>query len=610
MTHEHSIRISVIVAAYNVEQYISECLSSLLRQTCSDCEFIIVDDGSSDNTGAICEKYSLSDSRFHIIHHKNNNGLLGARKTGIEAAQGEYTLFLDGDDILIDDKALDTILLVLAQSSSDITVFEATAFNGSKESLGIMQRYLRLKCFCKTIKSSRNILNSYFSDHKKLPWHIWSKVYKTIILKRVATYIPLEKITYGEDVFLTFVISHLSNTLTINKKYRFYGYRLGSGISTRTTDINKLASIMTTDIVLHNLEKYVGLQTSNAAIKYLGKNLQWLTDRFMQNIVDCFEKLNESSKPSGLALMLASGLNKGLLLKKLSTAFSNGNLLSLAKACTYSAPLINIGYPTEIKSVAIVCSRQKEMGGTGYASLLYSIFNKNKLKAQLILPRVNELPIADLQNAIAYISNNYGKERFAEFSAIVKRNKINAAIFICDEPDLLLFDIITCRILKIFTVVIMPRTIGSYVNNNLNNNLSIYSLQTLPYIAISGNSVITNSKGDAIFLNMFGAQTHVIQCLSSMPNELNCTSQKDFNSLFNAQFWITVLRELIEHKMSNALPNYGTINSFWDSLNYDIRQEKRDNMGLMRKCCYYLLSKLCYRKTQRHFFKAILSEKR
>lgn len=92
-------QISVIVPVYNVEPYIHRCIDSILAQTFTDFELILVDDGSPDNCGKICDEYAEKDSRIHVIH-KNNGGLSAARNTGIALASGQYICFVDSDDII------------------------------------------------------------------------------------------------------------------------------------------------------------------------------------------------------------------------------------------------------------------------------------------------------------------------------------------------------------------------------------------------------------------------------------------------------------------------------------------------------------------------------
>lgn len=94
--------LSVVVPAYNVENYIRECVDSILRQSFADFEVILVDDGATDTTGQICEEYAGRDERVRVIH-KKNGGLVSARKAGVRVARGIYTAYVDGDDWIAPD---------------------------------------------------------------------------------------------------------------------------------------------------------------------------------------------------------------------------------------------------------------------------------------------------------------------------------------------------------------------------------------------------------------------------------------------------------------------------------------------------------------------------
>ena len=89
--------VSVIVPVYRVEAYLEQCVDSLLGQTLERIEIILVDDGSPDSCGAICDRYAAADPRVRTIH-RENGGLSASRNTGIEAAAGEYLMFVDSDD--------------------------------------------------------------------------------------------------------------------------------------------------------------------------------------------------------------------------------------------------------------------------------------------------------------------------------------------------------------------------------------------------------------------------------------------------------------------------------------------------------------------------------
>lgn len=110
-------KVSILVAAYNIEKYIEQCIASIINQDYNNLEIIIVDDNSSDNTSVICDRMANTDSRIKIIHHKKNTKLPGVRNTGLDNATGDYIIFVDGDDWLAPD--------FVSYMLKTITVFDA-----------------------------------------------------------------------------------------------------------------------------------------------------------------------------------------------------------------------------------------------------------------------------------------------------------------------------------------------------------------------------------------------------------------------------------------------------------------------------------------------------
>lgn len=118
---------SVIVPIYKVEKYIGQCVQSVLEQTELDFELILVDDGSPDRCGEICEGYKKQDDRIKVIH-KKNGGLSSARNAGLDIASGKYIIFLDSDDFWNDRDALKNICNNLFETNADVLVFPAKRY--------------------------------------------------------------------------------------------------------------------------------------------------------------------------------------------------------------------------------------------------------------------------------------------------------------------------------------------------------------------------------------------------------------------------------------------------------------------------------------------------
>ena len=132
-------KISIIVPIYNVERYIRECLDSIIRQTFSDWECLLIDDGSPDNSGAVCDEYAKIDGRFRVFH-KPNGGVSSARNYGIEKAQGEWVTFIDSDDFISPTFLEGLYKPIMQDEQLDFVHGGCTNWNDGKNA-GINQQY-------------------------------------------------------------------------------------------------------------------------------------------------------------------------------------------------------------------------------------------------------------------------------------------------------------------------------------------------------------------------------------------------------------------------------------------------------------------------------------
>ena len=174
-------KISVIVPVYKCEQYIHRCVNSILNQTFSDFELILVDDGSPDNCGEICEDYAKKDFRVKVIHQVNG-GQAAARNNGVKEAQGEWLHFVDSDD-MIHPKTLE--ILYKTAIDNDVKLSMCSAFQGENIP----------DDFSKNFDVTANILNMdeenifhLCKNEKYYYWVVWGKLlHKSIFLKHPLT---------------------------------------------------------------------------------------------------------------------------------------------------------------------------------------------------------------------------------------------------------------------------------------------------------------------------------------------------------------------------------------------------------------------------------------
>lgn len=146
--------ISVVIPVYNVEKYLAECVDSVLGQTCQDYEIILVDDGATDSSGAMCDEYAQKDARIRVIHQPNG-GLSAARNAGLSAASGEYIYFLDSDDY-IEPTTLVDLVSVAEQEKADVVFFDGYVFFDECEEDDTVSRYVRKEAYA--TQKGRDIL--------------------------------------------------------------------------------------------------------------------------------------------------------------------------------------------------------------------------------------------------------------------------------------------------------------------------------------------------------------------------------------------------------------------------------------------------------------------
>lgn len=168
--------ISFIIPVYNVEKYLNECVDSILCQLTDDCEIILVDDGSPDSSGAICDRYADKDSRVKVVHQKNG-GLAAARNTGLDHAQGEYVAFVDSDDYL-DGHCIAEIVNWISSGGADICFMRAMkVFPDGKQQLLDKEMNPRM------LKESKESVIKYLSERSKYPGSPCTKLFRRVLLE-------------------------------------------------------------------------------------------------------------------------------------------------------------------------------------------------------------------------------------------------------------------------------------------------------------------------------------------------------------------------------------------------------------------------------------------
>lgn len=235
--------ISIIVPVYKVEDYIDQCINSILHQSYKNWELILVDDGSPDTCGSICDDFATKDKRIKVIH-KENGGLSDARNAGINIARGNYITFIDSDDYIHEDYLKDMIDIVLMYQADIVQV----GYTNETSLLGNSSNLQEDMVIFKPEEALHDMLRL-----KSVQVNAWAKLYNRELFTTVRY--PVGRI--NEDNLTTYklILASKSPVICINRNLYFYRVNL--------------EGIMHSQF---NLKRYEVLSFSNEIIDYLGNN--------------------------------------------------------------------------------------------------------------------------------------------------------------------------------------------------------------------------------------------------------------------------------------------------------------------------------------------------
>ena len=239
------IKISVIVPVYNVENYLSECIDSLLNQTLQDIELILVDDESSDNSPKICEDYAKKDSRVKVVH-KKNGGLGLARNTGLKFISGEYVIMIDSDDMIKPSNALEMLYNVCKKDSLDACYFCFTRFdkngehfcNDGPSSYMVFDSPQKVKSFCLDMVGT----SPEYPKDNRYEFSACKVLYSVKIIKDNKLSFVSERSYASEDIFWNVdFLCHSEKVAFLPKG--FYYYRYNAQSISHSVNENKIKAI-------------------------------------------------------------------------------------------------------------------------------------------------------------------------------------------------------------------------------------------------------------------------------------------------------------------------------------------------------------------------------
>lgn len=249
--------VSIIVPIYNSEKFLDRCISSICEQTYSDLEIILVDDGSSDGSGQICDGYADKDNRVKVIH-KKNEGLVKARKDGIIASSGDYISFVDSDD-WIDATMIEKLYNTLLNEAVDVSMcgrYEVVGDSAREVYHGLAEGRYDYKTLIEKVYPYMIVNNDFFE------WGIfpglWDKLFKRKYIERFEMCVD-DRLTMGEDAACVYPLLLNVESIFILKECLYFYRQTGVSMVKKTDnpDLLKKRFEVLYKSVMNNLKKYI-----------------------------------------------------------------------------------------------------------------------------------------------------------------------------------------------------------------------------------------------------------------------------------------------------------------------------------------------------------------
>lgn len=218
-------KVSVVVPIYKVEKYLRRCIDSILNQTYSNIELILVDDGSPDNCGKIADEFAAADKRIKVVH-KKNGGLSDARNHGMKYVTGEFTVFVDSDDWLAAEMIEELVDKIFIYNADVVQ----SAFYYAYDDYLLFENRYNDKDDPPIVLNNTSLMTELVKN-TKVKNFAWGKLYRTDIIRDI----PFEKGVLFEDVFWAYKVMHkVKRYVILNRPMCYYYQRSDSIVATYT----------------------------------------------------------------------------------------------------------------------------------------------------------------------------------------------------------------------------------------------------------------------------------------------------------------------------------------------------------------------------------------
>ena len=245
-------KLTVIIPARNEEKRLPRCLQSILAQSFTDWEVICIDDGSSDGTADVLQKFVNNDKRIHGSAFSRHHGTVLARKLALLDAKGDYVMFADADDEFLQG-AFENAVRLIEDAGVDILEFGIEI--AAPDNMDV-SRFKRLFRHREIQSAGSNILYDCFVN-RRFQHNLWNKIYRAEVCRQAVENMPDIQLQHYTDQYLMFFLLFFAKSFRSVQEGPFYRYHMGEGVSTKRPDAEQFKALCEASGIFPRLEKFL-----------------------------------------------------------------------------------------------------------------------------------------------------------------------------------------------------------------------------------------------------------------------------------------------------------------------------------------------------------------
>ena len=446
-------KVSVVVPVCNVGKYIEKCITSVLEQTLKEVELICIDDCSTDDSLEILRKYEQIDSRLKIIVYDTNKSASQARKDGALMAEGEYIMFLDGDDYLTSD-ACEKLYRIISGKKVDMVHFGTNIINeGNLPKTRIEKLEELLKPYHRVLKGNA-VFEGCFVE-KLYRFSIWNKIYEAKFCKKAMGYVKDGFFPKAQDLYAFLILCHEANSYYgVNEK--FYNYRFGAGITgNKRMTLPQIERFCQSVYVAETMEEFL---TDKDGEKYRDISNEIRKDLLNDCMQQWFNAIDDTESSQGFEIILKYW-QKEEVVSLLYEKF-HAKKKQVAVKVT-GAKCLNYKEIDQIKTIGIFYHRYALGGVQRVISLLIPMYIELGYKVVLFTDEIDEENEYELPEGVVRVvlphSLRLEKDEYIgrakRFCREIEKNHVDVMCYQAGSSKMLLYDLLLVKLMGLPFVI-------------------------------------------------------------------------------------------------------------------------------------------------------------